>query len=157
MKKKLILLTLLTTLFCAGFLVADLLIEDEVDEPVIIKEPTPKNPVPKKEYKRAGDFSYFKQIDKDNIVKAEITDETVAGPKTKTTTDSKEIRMLFNTLENTNLGEATEMVCNDYSTTYRFIDQNDRELKITIECGQYMYLGNNGYEMEAIPIEEDFD
>ena len=154
MKKKLILLTILTTIFMTGFILVDLF--NKKEDPIEIKETTPKNPVPKQKYIKAGDTSYFKQIDKDNLVKIEIINETVAGQNKETITDQKEIEIIYNNIKSTNLGEEIEMVCNDYSTIYNFIDKNDKKVRITIECGEYMYLGNNGYEMEVIRI-EDFD
>ena len=86
----------------------------------------------------------YKDIVLDKIKSINYIRYTEGGREDNEIIDKDEITTIYNYLKNIKVGEETNRACEDNTTIYELHLNDDRDIKIEIEC-DWLVIGNKRY------------
>ena len=87
------------------------------------------------------EYGKYKNIKLDDIERVQIIKYTVGGDNPNEYNDFEEIKNIYEQLLNYKVGEETNMVCEDNTTSYVFYMNNGDKYSISIECNWFVIDG----------------
>ena len=87
------------------------------------------------------EYGKYKNIKLDDIERVQIIKYTVGGDNPNEYNDFEEIKNIYEKLLNYKVGEETNMVCEDNTTSYVFYMNNGDKYSISIECNWFVIDG----------------
>lgn len=124
--KKIIVLLIFALLICGCN-------NEEIEEKK--EEPVPKEEISIMEYGK------YKDIKLEDIESIKIIKYTVGGDNPTEYNDFDSIKAIYDKLAAYKVGEETEMVCEDNTTSYVFNMKNGDKYSISIECNWFVIDG----------------
>jgi len=96
------------------------------------------------ESKLLSELDEFKIIDLDHVTSVKVVKVTIAGPESEEYKEKPSIESYYNKIGNIKIGQETKMSCEDNSTLYVFVMDDDSRVTFTIEC-DWLIVGNKRY------------